>query len=280
MLGMHSPPSEVGSDQSRHAHGHQLFSNAVGISWYGTILGEAGSMNDTTARAIQIERPVIVTEHARGFDGYLARPTNGRGPGLVIFSEMWGVAPSKTEMADYYAKRGWCAYVPNMFWRSAFTGVVPFEEADRAWQRLNAFDWQHAAHDARVAVQWLRRQTFSSGRVAAIGFCMGGRTAFLAAARGGADAGISLYALGIAEHLDELQTIRTPLQLHYGLNDEHIPKSEIDAIIAAAQDNRDVEVYLYPGAEHGFFTKGRPAFNDEAVAAATARIERLFSTLS
>jgi hypothetical protein len=54
----------------------------------------------------------------------------------------------------------------------------------------------------------------------------------------------------------------------------------VDAVIAAAKGNRNVEVYLYPGAAHGFFTKGRPAFNGEAVAAATARIERLLSTLT
>ncbi|HEY7243300.1 MAG TPA: dienelactone hydrolase family protein [Xanthobacteraceae bacterium] len=236
-------------------------------------------MNDAARPGIEIERPVIATEDGRTFDGYLARPANGRGPGLVIFSEMWGVAPSKTEMAHDYAGRGWCAYAPNMFWRSEFTGVVPFEEADRAWPRLEAFDWERAADDARLAVQWLRTQAFSSGRVAAIGFCMGGRTAFIAAARGGADAGISLYALGIAKHLGELKTIMRPLQLHYGLDDEHIPKSEIDAVVAAAKGNRNVEVYLYPGAEHGFFTKGRPAFNPGAVAAATKRIERLLSTL-
>jgi uncharacterized repeat protein (TIGR01451 family) len=98
--------------------------------------------------------------------------------------------------------------------------------------------------------------------------------------RGDVDASISLYALGIAKHLDELRTITTPLQLHYGLNDEHIPKSEVDAVIAAAEGNRNVEVYLYPGAEHGFFTKARPAFNAEAVAAATAHIERLLSRLT
>src|SRR6516162_162507 len=108
---------------------------------------------------------------------------------------------------------------------------------------------------------------------------MGGRTAFLAATRGGVDASISLYALGIAKHLDELRMIAIPLQLHYGLNDEHVPKSEIDAVIAAAKGNRNVEVYLYPGAEHGFFTKGRPAYNPEAVAAASTHIERLLSML-
>ena len=60
-------------------------------------------MNGAASPAIQIERPVIVTEDGRSFDGYLARPENGRGRGLVIFSEMWGVAPSKTEMAEDYA---------------------------------------------------------------------------------------------------------------------------------------------------------------------------------
>ena len=62
--------------------------------------GEGRSvLTKAAAPAIQIERPVIATEDGRSFDGYLARPEIGRGPGLVIFSEMWGVAPSKTEMA-------------------------------------------------------------------------------------------------------------------------------------------------------------------------------------
>jgi carboxymethylenebutenolidase len=237
-------------------------------------------VSETADVAIREDKPVIATDDRCRFDGYLARPNaTGRAPGLIIFTEMWGVARSKTEMAQDYAKRGWCAYMPNMFWRSDFTGVVPFEEPDRAWQRLKAFDWQRAADDARLAVQWLRTRAFSSGRVAAIGFCMGGRTAFLAAARGGADASISLYALGIAKHLDELPTITKPVQLHYGLKDEHIPQSEIEAVRAAAKNNRNVEIYLYPGAEHGFFTRGRPAFNAEAVAAATLHIDRLLSTL-
>ena len=179
---------------------------------------------------IHTEDAVIASEGARRFDGHLARPAAGAGPGLLIFSEMWGVAPKKREMADDYARRGWCALAPNMFWRSEFTGVVPFEQADKAWQRLNAFDWARAVDDARTAAQWLRASPHCTGKIAAIGFCMGGRTAFLAASRAGVDAAVSLYALGIAKHLDEVRTVAAPVQLHYGLNDEHIPKSEIDAV--------------------------------------------------
>jgi carboxymethylenebutenolidase len=228
---------------------------------------------------IVTQTPTLANEASRAFDSYLARPDAGRGPGLIILTEMWGVAPSKTEMAEEYARRGWCALVPNMFWRSEFTGVVPFDQADKAWQRLQAFDFDRAAGDVRTAVDWLRASPHCTGKIAAIGFCMGGRTAFLAAARAGVDAAVALYALGIAKHLDEMAKVACPLQLHYGLNDEHIPRSEIDAVAAAAKSNSNVEVHLYPGAGHGFFTAGRPAYNADAVAKATAQIDRLFDRL-
>src|SRR6478736_7211170 len=156
---------------------------------------------------IQTEEIVIATEGSRRFDGHLARPAAGSGPGLLILSEMWGVAAKKREMADDYARRGWCAIAPNMFWRSEFTGLVPFDQADKAWQRLQAFDFDQSAEDARTAVDWLRGQPQCNGTIAAIGFCMGGRIAFLAAARAGVDAAVGLYALGIAKHLDQLRTL-------------------------------------------------------------------------
>jgi len=229
---------------------------------------------------VHVERPILASDAARRFDGYYARPATGAGPGLLIFTEMWGVAPSKTEMAEDYAKRGWCALVPNMFWRSDFTGVVPFDQADNAWQRLKAFDWERAVDDARTAASWLRASPHCTGKIAAIGFCMGGRGAFLAATRAGIDAAVSLYALGIAKHLDEVRSTRTPIQLHYGLDDEHIPKSEMDAVAEAARQNPNVEVHFYPGAGHGFFTKGRTAYNPQAVAEATKHIERLLTRLT
>jgi carboxymethylenebutenolidase len=236
-------------------------------------------MSEQAALDVAIEQSILAREGARAFDGYLAHPRTGKGPGVVIFTEMWGVAPSKTEMAEEYAAAGWCALVPNMFWRSEFTGRVPFEKADLAWRRLQAFDWQRAVDDAGTAVQWLRQSPLCTGKIAAIGFCMGGRTAFLAAARCGIDAAVSLSALGIAKHLDEVRTVTVPTQLHYGLNDEHIPKSEMDAVAEAARGNRNIEVHFYPGAEHGFFTKGRPAWHPEAVASASRHIDRLLAKL-
>jgi carboxymethylenebutenolidase len=186
---------------------------------------------------IQSETAVIATEGSRRFDGHFARPQTGRGPGLLIFSEMWGVAEKKRELADDYARRGWCAIAPNMFWRSEFTGVVPFDEADKAWTRLQAFDFDQSAEDCRTTVDWL-------------------------------------YALGIAKHLDEVRGMAVPLQLHYGLSDEHIPKSEIDTVAAAAAGNANIEIQLYPDAGHGFFNRARLPGDEKAIEAATAHIDR------
>jgi carboxymethylenebutenolidase len=223
---------------------------------------------------IHSESAVIATEGSRRFEGHFARPQAGTGPGLLIFSEMWGVAAKKREMADDYARRGWCAVAANMFWRSEFTGVVPFDQADKAWQRLQAFDFDRSAEDCRTAVAWLRRQPQCNGKIAAIGFCMGGRIAFLAASRVGIDAAIGLYALVIAKHLDEVRGMAVPLQLHYGLSDEHIPKTEIDAVAAAAAGNANIEIQLYPGAGHGFFNRTHSPDDVQAVETATVHIDR------
>ena len=104
-----------------------------------------------------------------------------------------------------------------------------------AWARLKALDLGIATLDMGTAVFWLRRQEFCNGKVAAVGFCGGGRFAYLAAARCRVDGAASLYGLGISEHLGELGAVNCPLQLHYGLKDQHIPQQEIDAVSAGVR---------------------------------------------
>jgi carboxymethylenebutenolidase len=166
---------------------------------------------------IVTESPILAEEAGRRFDGYLARPHAGSGPGLIIITEMWGITELNRDMAESYARRGWCALVPSMFWRSQRTGTLAAEgpEREAAWERLRAYDFDRGAHDAKTAADWLRGSPFCSGKVAVIGFCMGGRTASLACARAGVDAAIAVYALGIRHHLDEVARVTCPLQLHY-----------------------------------------------------------------
>ena len=227
------------------------------------------------------ENPVLAEADGRTFDGYLSRPVAGAGPGLIIVTEMWGTTKLNRDMADSYARRGWCVLVPSMFWRSERTGTLAAEgaEIEAAWERLRAYDFDGGAQDVGIAADWLRRSPACSGKVAVIGFCMGGRTAFLACTRSPMDAGIAVYALGIRHHLDEVARIACPVQLHYGLADVHIPRSEIDEVRQATSGNRNVETYLYPGAGHGFFNPLRPVYDAAAVALARQRIDGLLDRL-
>jgi carboxymethylenebutenolidase len=229
---------------------------------------------------IVAESPILAEENSRRFDGYLVRPQSG--PGLIIITEMWGTTQLNRDMAQSYARRGWCALVPSMFWRAQRTGTFDAEvapEREAAWERLRTYDFDRGAQDAKTAADWLRDQPFCSGKVAVIGFCMGGRTAALACARAGVDAAIAVYALGIRHHLAEVARVACPLQLHYGLADEHIPRSEIDAVTDATRANGNIEIHLYPGAGHGFFNPLRPVYDAAAVALARQRIDGLLDRL-
>ena len=229
----------------------------------------------------------LATEGGRGFDAHLARPSDGRRSGIVLVHDMFGLNASIRDIAGEFAGRGHAVLVPNMFWRSHNPKPLSYEDAQHpaAWERLKALDLDGACDDIATAVRWLRRQPFSTGKVALMGFCGGGRIAFMAASRTDVDAAVALYGLHISRHLDELGNIKCPVQIHYGQRDQHIPKEEIDAVsngIAAhrlAHGGPEVEVLLYPEAGHSFFNHVRPTFDLAAKQLATERIEKLLATI-
>jgi len=226
-----------------------------------------------TAKTIALDR-----EGNREFDAYVAEP-GGKTPGIIIFTEMFGVARHSREMADDYARRGFSALVPNLFWRSAYPGELKFDGPDRnaAWARLASFDIEAAGRDIAVAVTWLRKLETSNGKVVALGFCAGGRMAFVAAARTDIDAAISFYGMGIASHATEFDKVRCPVHLHYGLKDPHIPQIEIEAVTQLAKGRPNIEVFLYPEAGHSFFNPIRPAFHGASAKIAGERLETLIA---
>jgi carboxymethylenebutenolidase len=213
----------------------------------------------------------------RTFDAYLARPEHGNAPSIMIFTEMFGIGQHNRDMAEDYARRGFNALIPNLFWRAAHPGELAFDGPDRdaAWARLAALDVDAAGGDIGTAVRWLRAQPFSNGKVFALGFCAGGRMAFVAAARAGVDAAVSFYGMGIAKHDAEFGRVNCPVQLHYGLKDPHIPRPEIDAVTHAAAQRPHIEIFLYPDAGHSFFNPIRPGYHAVSAKLAGERLDAL-----
>jgi len=226
------------------------------------------------------------------FDALQAVPvaSETRRPGILILPEMFGLNAPMQALADGWARRGHPALVPNLFWRSATPRGLAYDGADRelAWQRLRALDVDQAVLDLRIAVAALRVMLGCNGKVLAIGFCAGGLLAYLAAARcggvdaAGVDAAVAFYALGIARYLPDMAAIRCPLQLHYGLRDQHVPASEVAAVAQAMQAatpaNARLELHRYD-AGHSFFNNVRPGYDATAAGLAAQRLDALLETL-
>ncbi len=211
------------------------------------------------------------------YDAYLARPEHGKAPSIMIFTEMFGIGQHNRDMAEDYARRGFNALIPNLFWRSAYPGELAFEGPDRdaAWARLAALDVDAAGGDIGTAVQWLRARPFSNGKVFALGFCAGGRMAFVAAARASVDAAVSFYGMGIAQHANEFAAVHCPVHLHYGLKDPHIPQSEVDEVMRLARGRPNIEIFVYADAGHSFFNPIRPGYHAVSAKVAGERLEAL-----
>jgi carboxymethylenebutenolidase len=217
----------------------------------------------------------------RRFEAYLVTPNAGRKPAILILSEMFGLNGPMQDFAKHYAARGHCALVPDLFWRTQTPGGLGYDEKGfaLAWARIKDFDIDTCANDMRAAADALRRQPSCNGKVVALGFCMGGRLAFVAAARSGVDAAIGLYGLNISKHLGEVPAIKVPTHLHYGDKDQHVPLAEIEAVAKGVAANPKITIYRYPEAGHSFFNKVRPTYDPAAAALAATRIDALLAAV-
>jgi carboxymethylenebutenolidase len=223
----------------------------------------------------------LANEGSRQFDAYLSRPDAGRGACVLVLHDMFGLNEPIRAVADRFAGLGYAALVPNLFWRSEIPKSVSYDEDQHpiAWERLKAIDLDIASADMTTAVRWLKAQPFSNGKVGAVGFCGGGRWAYLAAARSGVDAAASLYGLGVSQHLGEAANVKCPVQLHYGLKDQHIPREEIDTVSSGVRGRTNIEVLLYPEAGHSFANPVRPTYDPAATKLAYERIETMLQRM-
>ena len=188
------------------------------------------------------------------FKAYLALPAAGSGPGMMMLQEIFGISTYMKAMADLYAEEGYVAIVPDLFWRLEPGVSLDYSEAGfkKALELNGRFDSQTAIVDMTATVKALRAHPAVKGRVGALGFCLGGRLAVLAAAHSGIDAGISYYGVGIEKELAAVKAVKCPMALHFAEKDSYTPPAVIEQVRAGFKGKDDVEIYVYPDADHGF----------------------------
>jgi carboxymethylenebutenolidase len=218
-------------------------------------------------------RVKIESRDGGAFTGYSSSVDDTARPGLVICTEVFGVNAHMRSVADRFAEQGFAVLVPDLFWRIEPGMEIPYDQAGlkRGSEIVAAFDMERGAEDLGQAVSALRQSRQCNGRVGVVGFCVGGALAYLAATRVGVEAAVSYYGKGIEQYLAEGERIRCPVVLHFGAKDRFIPQPVVERIAAALAHKSNIQVYSYPGVDHGFNSEDRPAYNAEVAKLAMQR---------
>lgn len=189
------------------------------------------------------------------FDGYLALPASGYGPGIVVLQEIFGVDAHMRSIADWYAAHGFVALCPDLFWRMERGVQLTGAEFDKAIDYYQRLDEAKAVEDSAAAMNFLRQHPACSGHVGAVGFCLGGNLAYLLSVRFKPDCAVGYYGVSIEKSLDEAKNLTGPLMLHIAGDDKFCPPEAQAQIHEALHGNPLVTIHVYPGRDHAF---GRP----------------------
>jgi carboxymethylenebutenolidase len=213
------------------------------------------------------------------FSGYLATPKSGTGPGILVIQEIFGVNKVMRDIADGFAAQGYAALCPDLFWRQE-PGIQitdqTKEEWARAFQLYQGFDEAKGVDDLKATLAHLRKLPACTGKVGAVGYCLGGKLAYLMATRSDAECSVGYYGVGIDKALDEAGKIARPLMLHIAEQDEYCPPAAQQAIKAALGKNARVTIHSYPGVDHAFARNGGEHYDKATAESANKRTADFF----
>ncbi len=208
------------------------------------------------------------------FDAYVARPKASSAPAVVVLQELFGVNADIRKTCDELAQQGFIAVAPDLFWRQergvdlTVTSEVDWQHGLRLYQ---AYDRDAGVSDVKDTVNAVAKLPGCTGRVAVLGYCLGGLMVFLTAVRYGIDAAVAYHGGDTDKYLGEVDGLHAPLLMHLAEEDEFISKAAQAEIKAALAKKPNTTVYSYPGQNHAFSRNGGAHYNAEAAALAHER---------
>ena len=216
---------------------------------------------------------VSFTSNGHACEGYLARPAFGKGPGVVVIQEWWGLVPHVMDVCDRFAKEGFVAIAPDLY--HGKTTTAP----DEAGRLLMELDVERAnAEIGGAAAHLLSRPECSSTSFGVVGFCMGWELAqYAATSLPKVGAAVSFYG-GFKKVPLKWENLTAPILLIYGEMDDGVPASEAAPLEKRLKGmGKSVETVIYRGAPHAFFNDTRPqVYREECARDAWTRTLDLF----
>ncbi|MCB2072775.1 MAG: dienelactone hydrolase family protein [Novosphingobium sp.] len=210
---------------------------------------------------------------------YVARPDGTPRGAIIVIQEVFGVEKGIRKKCDDWAAKGYLAVAPDVFWRQK-PGVeldadVP-EQFQQAIELMMNHDMDLGIQDVEAVIHWIRRDQ-GVPKVGLVGFCMGGKVAYMAAARTDVDASVGYYGVGIDQMLNESHAIANPLMLHVPTADGFVPPEAQKAMHEGLDGNPHVTIHDYEGLDHGFAAEVGARRDEQAAQLADKRTADFFA---
>ncbi|MEA2191739.1 MAG: carboxymethylenebutenolidase [Solirubrobacteraceae bacterium] len=205
-----------------------------------------------------------------GFQAHVALPHAGRGPGILLLQEIFGVNDYVKDAARRLAELGYVVLAPDLFWRIEPGIALGPDELGQAVEVSGRLDNEAAVRDSIAALAVLRTlPEVPDSRAGVLGFCLGGSLAYGVAVQDDPDVAVVYYGSAVPDQLDQAASITCPTLMHWGGADRFIAREQVDAVVAMADGHALIECHVHEGAGHAFDNSFSPMFS-EPVAAARA----------
>jgi carboxymethylenebutenolidase len=228
----------------------------------------------TAASPIETSKIALPVSDGTSMPAYVARPSaDQRTPGVIVFQEIFGVNPHIRDVTERFARAGYTAIAPALFHRTDPTFEIGYTDFSIARPHISALTDKTLAADAAAAFAWLHAKDGGNvAKIGAVGYCMGGRIAFLANAELPLACAVSYYGGGIAPGLlPRAKDLHAPMLLFWAGKDAHIDKGQTRAISDALDSAGKAQTQVtFSYADHGFFCDARASYNAQAAKQAWA----------
>ncbi|MGQ7830367.1 dienelactone hydrolase family protein [Altererythrobacter sp. Z27] len=213
------------------------------------------------------------------FDAYVARPAGTPKAAIIVIQEIFGVNPGIRHKCDSWAAEGYLAVAPDLFFRMK-PGIQLDPDVESEFQEALGYFGEYnpddGVKDIEATIHWIRRVA-GVRKVGCVGYCLGGKLAYMTAARTDIDASVGYYGVMIDQMLGEKHGIAHPLLLHVPTADHFVGPEAQAAMHAGLDDHPRVTLYDYEGLDHGFATESGNRRDEAGAQLADSRTKAFFA---